>query len=218
MSNQEAGPATDSGQWVERTGYKRPLDLTFLVLGHLFLLPFWLLAWTLIPLLICLEDRGPVFFRQPRVGRNGRVFDVLKFRTMVVDADKNGSGWTSENDARVTRVGQILRRTALDELPQILSIWKGDMSLVGPRALPVQMHHEFAEEEPRFPLRLAGLSGLTGLSQLRLSRVCHPTKRLRYDLEYLQTASWWLDLKIILISIWLTLTVQWGMGPRRPEP
>ena len=217
MNNQNIGSSVGTDRTVADVGYKRPLDLALFAVGHLLPLPFWALAWTLIPLLIWLEDRGPVFFRQPRVGRDGRVFNLLKFRTMVVDAEKKGSGWTSENDARVTRVGRVLRRTALDELPQVLSIWKGDMSWVGPRALPVPMHHEFAEEEPRFPQRLAGLPGLTGPAQLHLPRVCHPSKRLYHDLEYLHTANLLLDLRVILTSVWLTLTLRWGTGPRRPE-
>ena len=218
MNGEEAGPTVDFGQTVKGTRYKRLFDLTVFILGHTLLLPLWALAWTLIPLLIWLEDWGPVFFRQQRIGKEGKVFTLLKFRTMVVDAENTGAGWTSEADSRVTRVGWILRRTALDGLPQILSIWKGDMSWVGPRALPTQMRHEFTAEDPRFPLRLAGLPGLTGLAQLRLPRVCHPSKRLYYDLQYLQTANPWLDLKVILISIWLTVTIRWGVGARKPEP
>ena len=118
-----------------KDGYKSWLDLSLLVLAHLFLLPIWIILWTVIPLLIWLGDRGPVFYKQQRMGKNGKPFNVIKFRTMIVDAENQGPAWTTVNDPRITTVGRILRRTALDELPEIISIWQGKMSFVGPRAL-----------------------------------------------------------------------------------
>ena len=197
--------------------YKRPLDLTILIISHIILAPFLLLIFAAVSFLIWLDDRGPVFFRQRRVGKGGQVFTLVKFRSMVPDAGNLGAGWTSENDARVTRVGKILRRTALDELPQILSVWKGDMSLVGPRALPVRMHEEYTLEEPRFPLRLNGRPGLTGMAQVYLPRHCNPNQRLPYDLSYLERANLWLDVKMISLSAWLTVTFQWERGQRKPQ-
>ncbi len=95
--------------------------------------------WIVFALAIKLEDRGPVFYRQERIGKNGRIFKALKFRSMIPDAEKHtGAVWASENDPRVTKVGRILRATAMDELPQLLNIFKGDMSFVGPRALRPQ--------------------------------------------------------------------------------
>ena len=117
--------------------YKRWFDVSVLVIMHLALLPLWVMLWTLIPIVIWLGDRGPVFYRQQRAGKQGRVITVLKFRTMIPNADRIGPAWTMERDPRVTRFGKILRRTALDELPEIISILMGDMSLVGPRALDV---------------------------------------------------------------------------------
>ena len=105
-----------------KNSYKRPFDLTVLVIAHLLLLPVWGLLWLVIPTLIWLEDRKPVFYRQERMGKGGKTFVVIKFRTMVVDAEDQGPPWTTHNDPRVTRVGLILRRTALDELPEVLSI------------------------------------------------------------------------------------------------
>ena len=199
--------------------HKRPFDLTLLALAHLFppLLVMWILLWAAIPLIIWLDDRGSIFFRQTRVGKDGKPFTVLKFRTMVGNAQDLGPGWTGDDDSRVTRVGRILRRTALDELPQILSIWKGEMSLVGPRALPVEMHADYVGEEPRFALRLNGLPGLAGMSQLYLPRHCDPTKRLGYDLLYLEKSGLLLDIRIVLMAVWLTLSGGWGRGSRRPE-
>ena len=104
--------------------YKRWFDLTLLILAHILLLPVWLLIWISIPILIWLGDRGPVFYKQARVGKGGKVFTVLKFRTMVPNAEGKGAAWTIDKDPRITRFGRVLRRTALDELPEIINIWK----------------------------------------------------------------------------------------------
>ena len=196
---------------------KRPFDLLVLVTSHILLAPLIVILGATIAFLIWLEDRGPIFYRQDRVGMNGRVFSVLKFRSMVPNAEHQGPGWTDENDSRVTRVGRMIRRTALDELPQVLSLWKGDMRLVGPRALPTTMHRDATLEEPKFPLRLVGPPGLTGLAQINLPRHCRPGRRLQFDLMYLDRSDLWLDLKIIMISVWLTISGQWGRGTRQIE-
>ena len=198
------------------TAYKRPYDLAVLVVAHLVLLPLWVLLWTLIPLAIWLEDRGPVFFRQRRVGKNSSEFTFLKFRTMVTGADESGL-MTEDHDPRITRVGAILRRTALDELPQVINILRGDMSFVGPRALPTRMHEEACEEEHRFAERLTVTPGLTGVAQLYLPRHCPPRRRLRYDLLYLNRASLGLDIRLMLRAALNTLTGSWGTGRKRPE-
>ena len=197
--------------------FKRPLDLAILAVAHVVLFPIWVLLWTIIPLLIKLDDGGPVFFKQARIAKDGRVFSMRKFRTMAVDAAATGPGWTSEQDPRVTRIGRLLRRTALDEIPQLISVWKGDMSFVGPRALPVAMHEGYVAEEPNFGVRLLVHPGLTGLSAIRLPRHCSPTKRLELDVAYIHQASLWLDVRIFVISVWLTLTGRWGKGSRSPE-
>ncbi len=188
-----------------------------LVIAHLLLLPVWILLWIAIPIAIWLDDRGPVFYPQRRIGKEGRPFQLLKFRTMVSNADNIGPGWTAETDERVTRVGRVLRRTALDELPQVVNIFRGDISLVGPRALPLKMHEEMTLEEPSFPLRLQIRPGLTGFAQLYLARHCSPRKRLHYDLLYIKKQSLWVDMKIVLLSVWLTLTGKWGTGSRKAE-
>ena len=198
------------------TRYKRPYDLAVLVVAHLALLPVWVLLWTVIPIAIWLEGRGPILFRQARYGKNGRVFTFMKFRTMVRDAESSGLV-TTDHDPRVTSVGRFLRRTALDELPQLINILRGDMSFVGPRALPVEMHDEAILEEPRFPDRLGVIPGLTGVAQLYLPRHCHPRRRLRYDLLYIRRASLWLDIRLMLRAAWNTLTGSWGTGHKRPE-
>jgi lipopolysaccharide/colanic/teichoic acid biosynthesis glycosyltransferase len=198
--------------------YKRPLDLNILVLAHLFLLPMWILLWVSISICIWLEDHGPIFYIQQRVGRGGSTFGLIKFRSMRVKRDgESWSGQTAEDDPRITRVGRFLRSTALDELPQVINLWKGDISFVGPRALPGHMHEDYLKEEPRFVLRLQVRPGLSGLAQIYLARHCSARKRLRYDLLYIRIASPWLDLKLIITSLWLTLTGRWGKGPRESE-
>ena len=191
-----------------RGRYKRPLDLTILVVFHIVLAPLFLLLWTLIPLLIWLEERGPVFYRQKRPGENGRSFTVLKFRTMVPEADQKGPAWTLEGDPRVTSVGRFLRKTALDELPQVLSIWKGDISFVGPRALPIEEQHHLEGLVPGFQERLRIRPGLTGLAQV-YDRQDDARSKLRYDLEYIQRMSLLLDVKLILLSALNTLLGRW---------
>ena len=180
------------------------------------MLPAWVFLWTVIPLAIFVDDGRPILFRQRRYGKNGRVFRFPKFRTMVKGAELDGL-ITRDVDPRTTRVGRILRRTAMDELPQVISILKGDMSFVGPRPLPDEMHDLARMEEPRFSERLQVVPGLTGLAQLYLPRHCPPRRRLRYDLLYIRRASLWLDFRLLALALWHTLTASWGKGLKRPQ-
>ena len=198
-----------------RTWYKRPFDLTLLILAHVLFLPLWLLLWTLIPLLIWLGDWGPIFYKQKRIGKNGKVFTILKFRTMVPDADRRGPPWTTEEDPRVTRFGRLLRRTALDELPELLNIWKGDMSLVGPRALEVAEQKGLEQKIPGFAKRLQILPGLTGLAQIYDSDDTAEDK-FRYDMEYITHMSPWQDIKLLLVSVLNTLSAGWDHRVGKP--
>jgi lipopolysaccharide/colanic/teichoic acid biosynthesis glycosyltransferase len=127
---------------------------------------------------------------------------------MVADADKQGPAWTTENDLRITRVGRILRRTALDELPEVLSIWKGHMSFVGPRALDLNEHHTLNELIPGFSDRLKVRPGLTGLAQI-FDKNDDPHQKYRYDMEYLQRLSPFLDTRLLVHSVWNTLIARW---------
>ena len=198
-----------------RDAYKPWFDYTILILAHLLLLPLCVLIWMVIPMLIWAGDRGQVFYRQKRVGINGRIFTVLKFRTMVLDAERKGPAWTVEGDPRVTRIGKVLRRTALDELPEVLSIWRRDMSLVGPRALDVDEQHELERELPGFSQRLRVLPGLTGLSQI-YNRNDDAQNKFRLDLEYLERLSPWLDLRLLVLSFFNTLTARWDRRSGKP--
>ena len=122
------------GFFVVNDNYKRPFDLLILLGTHILLSPVLVMLWIIIPIAIWLEDRGPVFYMQERVGKNGKIFRLYKFRSMVVDAENiTGAVWATKNDPRITQVGNFLRKRALDELPQTLNMWVGDLSLVGPR-------------------------------------------------------------------------------------
>jgi len=188
--------------------YKRWFDLSVLVLAHLLLMPFWLLLWTGIPIIIWLGDRGPIFYRQQRMGQDGKIFSVLKFRTMIVDAENQGPAYTTVDDPRVTRVGKILRRTALDELPEVISIWQGNMSFVGPRALDVKEHRSLEDLMPGFEKRLQVPPGLTGLAQI-YDKSDDPFEKYRYDMEYLQKLNPFLDARLLLLSVWNTMIAGW---------
>ena len=192
---------------------KRPFDFVLASLGLLFSAPLW----PLIALAIKLEDGGPVFFEHERWGRKGRIIRVRKFRTMVTHADAQyGQVPARERDPRVTRTGVVLRRMGLDELPQLLSIWRGDMSLVGPRALAIGESYVERdgtrtryEDVPGFQQRLQVRPGLTGLATIRMAKDAHPRDRFALDLEYVQTQSTWLDLKLVLLSLWISIRGRW---------
>lgn len=182
---------------------KRPFDFTLSLLGIIISLPLW----GLFALLVWLEHGFPIFYGQRRMGKNRREFTVLKFRTMVKNADKMGV-WTDENDPRITKVGKFLRRTAMDELPSLLSILKGDMSFVGPRALVVEEQKFLERQIPCFEKRLSVRPGLTGLAQV-FNPNDDPYLKLKYDLEYIEKMNLWLDIKLIFLSFWNTLTARW---------
>ncbi len=187
---------------VVRDSYKRPFDLAVIILSHVLLFPLWLLLWTLIPLMIWLEDRGPVFYTQERLGKDGVPFPILKFRTMLRDAEAlTGPVWASENDERTTKVGQILRRLHLDEMPQIVNIVKNEMSLVGPRPERPSLAAQFDFEVPGFSQRLQVRPGVTGLAQLRVGYSARPRCKLGYDLRYIEKMSPWLDFWLLLVSV-----------------
>ena len=207
----ETGP-TESGVTTlhHRDWYKRSFDLAVLAAAHIALLPVFLLLWTLVPLAIWIEDRGPVFYTQKRLGRNGRLLRLFKFRSMVPGAETHtGPVWATENDPRVTRVGRFLRATALDELPQVINLWRGDLSLVGPRPERPELYEEFAKEAPGFHRRLEVRPGLTGLAQVRGRYATRPKDKLRYDTLYIRRMSPLLDVKLLFLSVIITLKAGW---------
>jgi lipopolysaccharide/colanic/teichoic acid biosynthesis glycosyltransferase len=198
---------------------KRPLDVALSALMLLLSAPVSLL----IALAIKLEDGGPIFYRQERWGRGGTHFRAYKFRTMVPHSDQVfGIKQATENDARITRVGRVLRAMGLDELPQMISIFSGEMSFVGPRALAVGeiLNDEKGcrvnyEEIPDFWKRLSVRPGLTGVTTIYKPKDIPPRKKFRYDLLYVRKQSFWLDLRLILMSFWISFRGKWEHRERK---
>lgn len=180
-----------------RLGVKRFFDVVGAVCGLIILSPVFLV----IAILIKLDSKGPVFFTQERLGKNGKVFNIIKFRTMIVNAENLGEGLrvSTEDDPRITKVGKVLRATSLDELPQLINVIKGEMSLVGPR--PPATYHpydgyanypEWAKK--RFEMR----PGITGLAQVNVRNSVSWNERIEVDNQYVDAFGIWLDAKIIL--------------------
>jgi lipopolysaccharide/colanic/teichoic acid biosynthesis glycosyltransferase len=197
---------------------KRTVDVTLSAIGLGLLLP----VWGVLALAIKLEDRGPVFFAQERWGQGGCKIQVRKFRSMTVHA-ADRSVQAVAGDRRITRVGRLMRATALDESPQLLNIFKGEMSFVGPRVLPI---NEIQARErdaalhddaiPGFDLRCVVPPGLTGLAQLYASRDIPRRQKFRYDGVYVRRRSVWLDVRLIALSIWISVLGSWqSRGQRR---
>ena len=209
--------ADDSAGTVgDRERYKRPFDLTVLAAALVLLFPLWVLLGAAIALAIRLESPGPVLYRQPRLGRDGRVFLIVKFRTMVENAEKHtGPVWAARGDARATAVGRVLRRHHLDELPQVFNVLKGEMSLVGPRPERPALAERVERRVPGFSQRLQVRPGIAGLAQAQLPRRRTSRRKLRYDLCYIAAMNPWLDLKLCVLCVWRSLRP--AAVPRRPS-
>lgn len=177
---------------------KRLMDLTMSLIALIIAMPIMLI----VALAIKLEDGGPVFYKQDRVTRGGKVFKIYKFRSMIVDAEKDGiSIPATDHDPRITKVGRIIRATRIDELPQLLNILKGDMSVVGPRPERVEHVQKYTEEIPEFSFRLKVKGGLTGYAQIYGKYNTTPYDKLRLDLLYIEKYSLMLDIKLILMTL-----------------
>lgn len=204
---------------VVRSRAKRALDVALAGVGLAVSAPLWVVF----ALAVKLEDRGPVFYAQDRVGLGGRPFKALKFRSMIPDAEAQvGARQAAHGDPRVTRVGRLLRATAMDELPQLWNIVCGDMSVVGPRALrPGEIEvngsgrMEPLEDVPGFAERCLVRPGLTGVAQIYASRNLPRRHKFRYDRLYIRRQSFWLDLRLIAYSFWISTSGAWE---RRGHP
>jgi lipopolysaccharide/colanic/teichoic acid biosynthesis glycosyltransferase len=192
---------------------KRVLDLVLSSTGLLLSSPLWLVLAAFVKL----EDGGRVFYSQERVGEGGRVFRAWKFRSMITDAEKYvGALQAAHNDPRVTRIGRVMRASAMDELPQLWSIFVGDMSFVGPRALrPGEIEVlgsgvlEPLEAVPGYPDRCRVRPGLTGIAQIYAPRDIRRRNKFRYDRLYIAQQSLWLDVRLIALSFWITFRGRW---------
>jgi lipopolysaccharide/colanic/teichoic acid biosynthesis glycosyltransferase len=197
---------------------KRAMDFALASVGLLVAAPIWLA----ISVAIKLEDGGPVFYVQNRWGRHKRPFKVYKFRSMVPDAAaKFGAIQAREDDPRFTRVGRLLRATSLDELPQLVNIWRGQMSWVGPRALPINERQVKDRDEvpddaiEGFDVRCSVRPGLTGIAQIFAPRDVPRRHKFRYDRFYIERQSLWLDAKLILLSCWISAKFRWEERARK---
>ena len=190
--------------------YKTLFDLTILTCSHVVLAPIFVILWIFIPTAIWLEDRGPVFYTQNRLGKNGKLFKLYKFRSMIPDAEKEtGAVLAADNDLRVTRVGKFIRKRALDELPQVINLWKGDISLVGPRPERPELMHDIVGVLPLYVERLIVKPGLTGIAQVYGRYATNPRHKLMYDRIYIREMNPILDIKLLVYSVLLTLKAKW---------
>ena len=192
----------NSGLSFEQRIMKRAMDI--LISGVMLIVasPFMLLT----ALAIKLEDHGPALFKQERVTIGGKKFYIYKFRSMIVDAEKNGAQFSTKNDSRITKVGKFIRATRLDELPQLLNILKGDMSIVGPRPERQTYIDEFCEETPEFIYRLKVKAGLTGYAQIYGKYNTTPLDKLKLDLMYIESYSVLLDIRLIFLTLKIMFT------------
>ena len=191
---------------------KRALDVTLSGAGLVASSPLW----AVIAAAIKIDSPGPVFYSQARIGEGGHVFMVLKFRSMVVDAERSaGPLQAEEDDPRITRVGRALRATAMDELPQLWNIFRGDMSFVGPRALRPEEIESVGgvsvplEEIPGFAARCRVPPGLTGIAQIYAPRDITRRQKFRFDRLYIERQSFLLDVRLILLSFWISMRGTW---------
>ncbi len=187
--------------------YQRVLDILFSIVALTIGLPIILIA----AIFIKIEDGGDIFYKQERSGRYGRPFYCVKLRSMRPDAEKFGAQWAEKDDPRVTKVGAFIRKTRIDEIPQIFNILVGDMSLIGPRPERPVFVREFTEKNPNFVDRLAIKPGLTGWAQVNGGYEISPDEKLVYDVYYIRNRSFVLDMKIIFMTIRVVLT---GDGAR----
>ena len=185
--------------------FKRLIDVVLSFMGIVILSPVYLIT----ALLIKLESRGPVIFKQDRLGKNGVVYKIYKFRSMCVGAENTGSGvYSGKNDSRVTRVGRIIRATSIDELPQFFNILKGDMSIIGPRP-PLTYHPWTIEEYTNEQLKMFNVRpGVTGWAQINGRKDVEWHKRIELNCWYVENVSFLLDLKIFFMTIFKVLTNQ----------
>lgn len=176
---------------------KRLIDVVCSALALVVLSPVFLM----VALLIKAEDGGPVFYKQVRLTKNHREFEIYKFRSMVVDAEKRGAQLSTINDDRITFVGRFIRKTRIDELPQLINILKGDMSIIGPRPERPEIEKEYVKELPEFAFRLEVPAGLSGYAQVFGKYNTNPSDKLKLDLLYINQRSLLLDIKLMLYTI-----------------
>lgn len=182
--------------------YKRFFKRFFDIIISLIALPFWLVIVIIIGPIIYFQDKGSIFYNAPRLGKNGKVFKMYKFRSMKINApdlrNDDGSTFNSENDPRLTNIGKFIRKTSIDETPQLLNILKGDMSIIGPRP-DLPEHRELYEGNEERKLEVT--PGVTGFNQAYYRNTVPWKERIQYDIYYIDHLSFWLDIKIFCKTI-----------------
>jgi len=187
---------------------KLVLDWVLILLLGIIAVPICLLT----ALAIRLESKGPIFFKQLRTGRYNKEFEVIKFRSMRIDAEKDGAKWAAANDDRVTKVGKFIRKTRIDELPQLINVVRGEMSIVGPRPEREVFIKDLQQKIPYYRFRHAVKPGITGLAQVKYpygASLEDAEWKHRYDMYYIKHRRLWLDVKILLLTVKVVL---FGMG------
>lgn len=187
--------------------FKRSSDVLFGVIGIIVSVPVIII----IGIIVKLETPGPIFYSQERLGKDGKKFYIYKIRSMYKNAEENGAQWAEKNDFRVTKVGNFIRKTRIDELPQFYNILIGDMSLIGPRPEREIFAEVFQKEIPNFHFRLRVKPGLTGWAQVNGGYDHKPHEKLQYDLYYIENKSFQLDFKILLKTVFVVIK---GEGAR----
>lgn len=185
-----------SGQENEKIFYeaiKRFLDIFLCLIGCVIAIPIVIITC----IFVVLESKENPIYTQERLGKGGQSFKLYKIRSMCTDAEKNGPKWADKNDNRVTKVGKFIRKTRIDEIPQLFNILKGDMNIVGPRPERHVFAYKFEQEIPGFMNRLKVKPGLTGLAQINGGYDITPKEKLKYDLEYIKNRNLLMDFKII---------------------
>ena len=202
-----------TGLTLEQRFVKRAMDIVLCSVAMVVAAPIMLV----VAIAIKLEDGGPVFFTQKRATIDGKTFDILKFRSMIVDAEKYGAIPATDKDPRITKVGNVIRATRIDELPQILNILKGEMSIVGPRPERVEHVEKYSKEVPEFSYRLKVKGGLTGYAQIYGKYNTSAYDKLRLDLMYIENYSLLLDIKLILMTLQIMLRKESTEGFKQEE-
>ncbi len=192
---------------------KRLGDIIFSLIGLVIASPFMLIT------AICVKcyDRGPVFYKQIRLTRDGKTFSMLKFRSMAVNAEQSGIQLAQKGDDRITPVGRVIRNLHFDELPQLFNILKGDMSMVGPRPERPEIFEKIREDIPEFDFRLKVKAGLTGYAQVYGRYSTAPIDKLKLDVTYIRQFSYWLDLKLILLTVRLLFFKEYAEGVEKND-
>ncbi|MCU5079850.1 sugar transferase [Bacillus cereus] len=199
-------PAQEKPSILNRS-VKRLFDIIFSLILLLLTIPIMLFFC----IMITLETSGAPIYFQERLGINGKKFNVFKLRSMVKDAETNGPQWAKEHDSRITKVGLFIRKTRIDELPQLLNILRGDMSFVGPRPEREFFYNEFDAYIPEFKERLIVKPGLTGWAQINGGYNLDPKEKLRLDMEYIEMKTFRMDIRILCKTVLIVLN---GNGAR----